>query len=396
MKTTSTLIFAAAICLLSSCKTGIKTITVDVSPLRESSLYDVDEVQQFMDRYKDTNQAYAIQYYSKASKSDPVQSIYYIKRYLSLNPDYNRYVELGGLLYDEKNYKEMNDLYHMLTFPCTCDAHKGAYLFKKPDEGMVVNYVVSNILAYNNVWNDKAEQEELTDKLGIKMEELKEKVLKDPRVQLSKSVDRNILWQFLTADEREAYFNNDSVTANYTKTIYQSSPVFTIDQNQVHQFSYGYSLGGQRNYSQMDELYEKYKSLLLEENDPNFKLERYNVGYNFERHFKLNKDISVLVYAVDTSAIASPKEMRHIYHRLVTYNRDDEHVIATIVVALQEGEKLATVDLNHDKFTITHYKRYWEKPYVKGDFDNHLSKIEQVGQNSFEITPDGKINPVKG
>jgi hypothetical protein len=132
-----------------------------------------------------------------------------------------------------------------------------------------------------------------------------------------------------------------------------------------------------------------YKTYIPEE----IKDSNWNGAYNFEHTLKINDSISALIYSVDTSAIACPVAMRHIYHRMVVYGKN-HRIISSDVIANQSGDELALVKFNHNKYTVTHYKRYWEKPYVKGDFDNYLTKTEELSNSQYEIQSDGKITRV--
>src|SRR5665213_1157230 len=215
----NTLLFILIISFLSACKPHVETLLVKVIPLKESELYNADEVYKYMQTYKDTNKQLALDYYSKVHNasvsSTRDKAIYNLKRSLSFYPDFANYKELGWQLYDGKDYKEMNDLYHMLVFPI--NGSSSNYVFSKPTPSIIIDYVVSNILAYNIVWNNKAEQVALTDNLGYKMDDIKEGVLKDPRITLTKPTteNRNALWALLTKDEKLQYYKDDSLPDYY-------------------------------------------------------------------------------------------------------------------------------------------------------------------------------------
>ncbi|HTA82067.1 MAG TPA: hypothetical protein VK783_03990 [Bacteroidia bacterium] len=383
-----------------ACKPKTENVIVNIVPLRESSLYNAVDVYNFMSTYKDTNEQLAMEYYKKYVAGMP-EATYYLKRSLSLYPDYNHYRELGDQLCKEKKYVEMNELYRMLVFPLSAFSNKAfdrKYVlcpYAKPGMNLIVDYVISNILTSNTVWNSRAEESALTDSIGLKMNDIKNQVLNDPRIKLTAPTadNKNILWTFLTNDEKLAYFTNASLNDSISSHIDDTNTTFEIDKNNVSQFYYTYGTAGQfgRVYEQTEGIHDKFDHLVQEDNE-NSKLSLNNRYHdiNYERNFSLNDSVEILIYAIDTSAIACPKDMRHIYHRLVTYYNKGG-IITTMVIAAQSGEELSTVKFNHNTFTITYYKRYWEKPYKQDDFDNHLSKIEQTDQSTFKIFPLGDI-----
>jgi len=395
--------------ILVSCKPNVENITVNITPLRASSIYDVDAVSQYLGNHTDTNKSLADEYFDKGlrvQETNLTQSIYYYKRSLTIYPDFGHYKLLVPLLYQAGCYGEMNELCRFLVLPRSLDSASalyGKYLLSQPDFDLVCDYVVSNILLYNTVWNSKAEETALTKGLGIKLEDVKKRVLSDNRVKLSAPTEenKNALWDLLTSDEKASYFNNEPTSDNYREFIKDTSRVFEIDKSLVQQFdyritdNYNFNENLEEVRNDFDALDEKYGKLIPEKEYGNY-FERYN----FERNITLNDSINILIYAYDTSELSSPKDMRNIYHRLVTYTyrRTDNGEIPTQIdskiVAVQSGEELSTVKFNRNIFTITYFKRTWEKPYVKIDFDNHLNKIEQTGEQSFEISPAGHIKEV--
>ena len=398
----------AASAILVSCKPRVEVINITVTPLRASSIYDAETVYKYMKNTIDTNKELAEEYYNKGAAiqvSDLTKAIYYFKRSLTIYPDYGHYKQLGDLLYEAKNYEEMNELYRLLVFPVSIDSSTKSrkYVFASPDNNMVCNFVVSNILAYNNVWNNKSDETELTEGLGNKLVDIKNSVLEDKRVKLSAPTEqnKNALWELLTADEKARYFNTESTSLAYKTFLEDTARVFEIDKNLVQQFDYGHDEGYNTDYEAREAMDEKYSKYIV---GPEKDKDGYYTRHNFERNVRLNDSISYIIYSVDTSELASPKDMRNIYHRLVTYKtyrtemtyKPTTEIIANKIIAVQSGDELSTVKYDHNKFTITYFKRYWEKPYVKKDFDNHLSKIEQTGEKSFEIKPNGKIKEISG
>ena len=104
----------------------------------------------------------------------------------------------------------------------------------------------------------------------------------------------------------------------------------------------------------------------------------------------MNNSITAIVYSVDTSETACPKEMRHIYHRIVLYN-DKGQIVDNKIIAFQSGEDLATATVNQSDVTVKFFKRKWRNPYKKNDFDNDLLVIEEAGSVTYKMNAEGKI-----
>lgn len=102
-----------------------------------------------------------------------------------------------------------------------------------------------------------------------------------------------------------------------------------------------------------------------------------------------------VVYAIDSSETACPIDMRHLYHRLVTYDSVG-NILDNKIVAFQAGEALQTAVINRNNIETTRYKRIWRKPYKKFDFDNFLECSEMIDIKRYHINPDGHIeeNPI--
>src|SRR6185436_8634360 len=85
------------------------------------------------------------------------------------------------------------------------------------------------------------------------------------------------------------------------------------------------------------------------------------VSYNCLHAWSLNDSVIVLHYAVDTSDMACPREMRHIYHKLVTMDKV-ANIIDQKLVGGQSGEYLGTMQCENGNLVLSTWKRTWKKP----------------------------------
>ena len=172
-------------------------------------------------------------------------------------------------------------------------------------------------------------------------------------------------------------------------SVHDTSTVFEINQKNVNRFNYDNFNG--MNYSEMDEggivLNDMVVYYLKEKMDKPDAWLQYNINHCFQPQ----PTLKAIVYAVDTSVIACPIEMREIYHRLVIYNVEGK-MLSDKVIACQSGDVLQTVVFNKDHFEISEYTRRWRKPYNKRDFDNDITNISVVSKKMYSITPTGEIS----
>jgi hypothetical protein len=383
---------------LVACKPKVETVTEEIPVLRASLIYNADSVTSYLKKYKDNHKEMADSYFRQGmetEKSNPRKSVFFIKRAITLYPCETYYKELANLGYKDGDFKEMFSAYNLMSTEMM-DTTKGAlfHFDKKIEPEIIYNRLIANILDSKGILVDYADEDVDFDaqEMGIKLKELGKKVLADKRLNLdtASEIYKNLLLNFLTAKEITAYLDKPSSLNYFFSTIKDTAHVFEIDKKGVQQFDY-YNFNG-RNYRHMagpedmliSEFFDHY--LLEKKQDSN-----WHGAYNFNRVVKLNDSITVVIYAIDTSAPACPIDMRELYHRLVTYNKKGQ-IIASAIVAKQLGNELATLRFDHSKYRVTNYKRYWEKPYDGGDFDNYLTKTEETGSSNYEIHPNGTIS----
>jgi hypothetical protein len=377
-----------------ACHNKVETVTLEVPVLRGSMIYKVDSVRAYMETYKDTNKRIAASYIDKGTKEkdNPEKSIYYFKRAITLNPTLTNYKLLAQALNSTHNYNELQDLYSLLANPIYERKANGrdttVYIFGRPDEEIFYQYTASTILTQHYL---PADNIYMARDLGLDISMIKSKLLTDERIKMdTASLEyKDMMLQFLPYEEIQAYTKNPGVFRGFVASIKDTSAIFTIDEKSVQQFNYtdfngmNYEDGPQITAGAVYIYYLKEK-----QTDKNRWLK-----FNFNHAFKVSPSITGIVYVIDTSELACPVEMRHLYHQLVTYDNSG-NIIDSKIIAFQAGEQLQTAYFNNGKFTITTYKRTWKKPYKKEDFDNDLVNSEKISETDYEILADGKIKEV--
>ncbi|GAA4295090.1 hypothetical protein GCM10023183_00490 [Nibribacter koreensis] len=373
----------------------MQTVVKQVPVLRASSIYQADSVYRFKSEHLDFNQEMTLSYLEKATEveeSNLERAIYYVKRAITLQPALDYYKRLAGLLVKADRPEELLQLYQLIlqkhTFSLARHGNITEFLFEKPDEATAYEYLTLVLLKQEYAFGETLSE---LQELGFSMVNLKERLSKDERLKLIPTSERykSLMLYFLPEEELASFVRSEDNFQNLLSSIKDSASVFEIDKQEVAAFNY--------QESEMPEDYDgaqdirNHYGLFLQEKHQQPK-EWY--AYNFKRKIKINDNVQAVVYAIDSSALASPVNMRHIYYRLVTYTRKGQ-LIGSEIVATQAGEHLSTASFQHNTFTVTDHTRFWKKPYQKDDFDNFLVKTEKVGERRFEILPDGKIVPAK-
>jgi hypothetical protein len=376
-----------------ACTEEKERVLVEVPALKASDMYRSSEVREYIVKYADQHHEIASSYKEKATAikdKDLKKAIYFLKRSITLEPTQESYKELIQLLSQDKNYSEALDAYSVFVEEAYYDnANKEwthEYIFSKPDEVTVTDYIIMSILANNSI-------DYYTLSLageGVDKQKIRERLLADERFKYDTStIDyKNIMVQFWTEEEIDAYKKSLVNLNALLNSVSDTLSVFEIDQKNVSKFNYDDFNG--MNYSEDDDgsivLTDMVVYYLKEKQDNPNEWIQYNINHSFHPHDSLK----ALVYAVDTSATACPMEMREIYHRLIVYDAKGK-IVSDKIIACQSGENLQTVSYNKDHFEITEYKRNWKKPYKKHDFDNEIIKTDLLAKKSYMITASGEI-----
>jgi hypothetical protein len=387
-------LFIICISSLIACSTQVETEYREVEVLRASKIFDSDSVYNFIEKFHDTNKEMAASYLKQAEEVAPsniLKAVYFTKRAITLYPVLDNYLLLAKKLEKASDYDELSLLYGFITQEQYINRlQKSVYIFEKPNEDLVYEKIVAEILHNNYVYPDVTYE---INELGFDVSKFKTRLQNEDRIKMDKQGPdfKYILLQFLPYEEIAQYAKKPEVFSEFIAGLRDTANIFEIDENNVQQFSYedfnGINYGGEEEGISFSTVYEQY--LAEKQNDPNKWLE-----YNFLRTFQLNDKITVVEYAIDSSATACPKEMRHIYHRIATYDRSNVTLIDSKIIAYQSGEQLATVNFNKNNFTITESKRTWKKPYSKHDFDNDLLSVEKLKTSGFSIAEDGTIKEI--
>ena len=375
--------------IVSACSEDQEQILVEVPALHASEIYHNDDVKKYILKYGKEHHDIAASYLNKAhavKDKNLKKAIYFLKRSITLEPTAESYTELAQLLSEDKNYSEAYDAYDVLARKIYLDmSGRSEYVFSKPDDNIIIEYIIMSILAHNGIDNYSLSE------AGVDKQKIRARLISDERFNYDTSnVDhKNIMIQFWTEEEVENYRKSlDNLNA-LLKSVADTASVFEINQKNVSQFKYDDFNG--INYSEefdddgIDLRRMAVYYLKEKQDDPEAWL-HYNINHSLRAHGQLN----VLVYAIDTSATACPIEMREIYHRLVIYDGDGK-IVSDKIIAFQSGENLQTVSFNKDHFEISTYKRSWKKPYQKRDFDNEIVNTELLSKKSYIVTASGEI-----
>lgn len=378
-------------CTLFACSTTkVETEYKDIEALRASAIYRGDSVLNYIEKYHDRNKEIAASYLEQAediASNNILKAVYFTKRAITLHPTLDNYLLLAKQLEKAESYKELARLYDFITKEQYLNKlQKSLYVFEKPNETVFYESIVTSIIAYNYL---DMETSYMVTELGFSASEIKERLQNEPRIKLDKQGKqfKFLMLQFLPYEEVSQYAKKPEVFKDFIASLNDTTDVFEIDQQAIQQFNYedfngiNYDGEGAITFSYI------YTNYLAEKQDNPDKW----FQYNFIRSFKLNDSITVIEYAIDSSATACPKDMRHIYHRIATYNNNSVKLIDSKIVALQSGEQLATASFRKNIFTIIESKRVWKKPYDKHEFDNDFLSIERTGTSVFSIAEDGFI-----
>lgn len=376
--------------IANACVEKKEQIILQVDALRASDIYYNTAVDKYITKYGSEHHKIATSYLNKShavKDKDLNKAIYYLKRSITLEPRYKSYIELAQLLSDDKNYEEAYLAYDVLIQKLYYESNgqsEQKYLFLVPDNNAKIEYVILSILAKSGidyfdipVW-------------GFDKKAIRDRLVVDERFNYDTSnVDhKNIMAQFWNAEEVESYRSSLINLHVLLNSVSDTSSVFEINQKNISQFSYD-NFNGKNNSD--DYRYRinmaNMKAYFLKEKQEN---PDEWISYNLNHTFKLDVLLNVLIYAVDTSAIACPVDMRELYHRLVVYGENGK-ILSDKIVAFQSGENLQTVSFNKDHFEISKYKRNWKNPYKKQDFDNEINNIELLSKKKYTITASGEI-----
>lgn len=380
--------------VLFACEIKQETVYRDVPVLQASSIYQGDSVYFYAQKYGDANKELAQSYLKRskeAENSDLAMAVYYCKRAITLYPVQEYYKDLAGLLEKTGNYRELFRSYIPLVEKAYVkdSAHSGGeyvYALGDPDEDTYLEFMVASMRANNRLYSETVYS---AREQGLNVEKLKERFFSDKRLKIDMTTPeaKNMMLLFLTDEELTAYNKLESTFKDMLASIKDVAPVFEIDKDNVHDFRYN-EFNGMDESEEMDGpttsyLFVNYLKEKREHPDEWFR-------YNYNHVVDISDSVKAVIYAIDTSENACPVEMRHIYHRLVTYNTKAE-IISSQIVALQSAGQLMTLSYNMSRFTVTEYKRNWKKPYEKRDFDNYITGTEKLKESSYLILPDGRI-----
>jgi hypothetical protein len=157
------LVLGLSIVLLAACRQSVETIVTEVPALSVSSIFNVDSVYLYMDKYKGGHKEIADFYLNKSKElvtTDPVKALHDAKRAITLNPSKEAYKQLIACLRnnEKSNSGDIENAYLLLLCPISAMQISGYikpsrdYLFEKPDENLLQDFLVFNINTSGLVW----------------------------------------------------------------------------------------------------------------------------------------------------------------------------------------------------------------------------------------------------
>jgi hypothetical protein len=374
------------------CKSQSDNEEIDIPALRVSLIYDFDSVNNFKIVHAEQYKSLADEYLRKGSKQEEVnlkKAIWNVKRSITLFPKYESYIKLGSLLMKDKQYQEAANLYQFIVFKRSRNQNNEwveNYVFEAPNETLFTEYFIANFLA--NYYVD-FQIRYMCEEAGFKLANIKERFFNDKRIVFDTSSNdyKNMLLCFLSEEDLENYAKDPSNFDKFLDDIKSNVSQFEINKDQVSNFNYEDFNG--RNWDEGLNLVSMQAMFLKEKKDNSTN----SVTYNCLNKCFLNDSVIVLHYSVDTSENACPKEMRHIYHVLSTYNKSG-NLIDYKVVAAQSGEYLSIFSYNNGIVSINEFRRTWKEIYNKYEFNNELLKTDFVKEKGFKINEFGKFMEV--
>jgi hypothetical protein len=365
------ILICVSLSFLNGCKPKMATEIVDVNALPASAIFNDDSDYVFMQMYGNKNKEIALNYLQQIKKyesSNTNKAIYCAKRAITLMPCLESYKALAQLF---ENSKQYNEQYAVFSFLCrraylkTNAGNTNEYIFGKPTEDLFYEFIISQIQSNMNMFDMSYELDNLgyDDKKSIRFQ--------------------NILLQFLPFEELKNYSMKPENFKLFFKSIADTNSCFSITENSIKKFNYRYSDaenfpmdGNSVSASAIYYTYEKDIDSL------------FYLNYNFNRAYLLNENIYVLEYAVDSSELGCDADMRHIYHRIITYDSNAK-IIDSKVIAYQSGEEMALATVICNRIVMDFYKRDFKHAYIKKEMDNELVSIKKTQTKSFFIDENG-------
>lgn len=380
--------------LLCACnsKDTVKT-EVFLPALRASSIENQDSVAWYIETYGEANKSLAGQYAKKSASLEDefsAKAIWNLKRAITLHPTKKYYQELVALLMKAGQYEEAVRVSGILV---SADQKKNAagewgsyYIFDKPNIDDFYNFLICSFVSGNAYELTMGIYGALS--LDLDTKEIRARLEKDPRFTLKPGTPEydNFALCFLTEAEIETYCNDPRNFEKFLSKMNSLKEPFLLSQRDITHFNYN-EFNGMGNNSM-----DGYSMTNVEANflaevkaSPGLWLQ-----YNMLGKKQLNENVWVICYAVDTSAIACPVEMRNIYINMMTYTSKGD-LIDSKIIAWQAPYTAATALFANNEVRITEYKREWKKPFERYEFDNDLKLTEQTGERTLSIAADGKI-----
>lgn len=364
------MLLGAASLMLAACKKSETAATAEETRphLRASDLYKIDSVTAFIQRYGTQNQDVAWKLHERFGElreGEKPKAVWTLKRALTYYPEATWYVDLGDLLVQTKNFNEAQLAYSI--FQKTSS---------KPSPGQLMNMLKASLLADEN--SSRYDLGIRVMENGLKPEEI-DVFLSDQDIQ--KRMTPNEIKNF-----KEYLFHSDgegdTLLPDFNKFLAEFEEVslpLTVTETDL----------AKHKYSEEYMEYETSKDFSKFQYEGSQEMKFYP-DYNFKYSFRY-KDFIGLIYSADTSATASTRQNRCVYHRLLVYNQNGD-LKGTTVIGEHAGENLLTYKIAaNGEITTYRFTREWKTPFDKNSPTNELIKTTPTDTSVIFIMEDGGV-----
>lgn len=367
-------VFLLGVLTTSSCKKQTSESSSEISfdnavRLRPSNLYHVDSIAQFIATNGTTNQDKALQLYERFKllrETDKAEAAWTLKMGLTLFPEASWYADLGDVLIEANMFNEAQMAYKVFL--------KSEV---KPTKQQALNMLKATILADEN--DSRYDMSERAKNFGANQEELMQ-LMADYEIQkrLTPQEIQNFK-DYLTSGPGGEM---DTTAADLPKFLTEFEEVslpFKMTAAEINKHQYSgeeYDYDPTRDYTKFQ--YERAQGF------------EFYPNYDYKYFFKQGPNTAV-IYSADTSATASARINRCLYHRLVIYDANG-NILDARAIGVHAGIDLSTYEINRDGgISIFNFKRVWRTPYNKYEVGNEVTETIPLDTARMMITPGGKI-----
>jgi hypothetical protein len=250
----------------------------------------------------------------------------------------------------------------------------------KPSRQQALNMLKAAILADEN--DARYDMAEKAKNLGVSQEELTQ-LMSDSEIQKRLSPQEITNFKEYLADGPGG--EADTTAADLPKFLTEFEEVslpFKMTATEINKHQYSgeeYDYDPTRDFTKFQ--YEREQRF------------EYYPNYDYKYFFKLGPNTAV-IYSADTSATASARVNRCLFHRLVIYDNNGT-MLDGRAIGVHAGVDLSTYEISKTgAISVYNFKRVWRTPYNKYEVGNEVIETVPLDTSNFMITPGGKIEIV--